>query len=120
MLNIPEIFNSNLYADLLVHQHEADYQAAVKEGYQIMLGVGYSTGDIKYSTTLYLTKDQTIIKKKYDSSWQYPRTPHHYAKVQSSHLNWVNFSDLRAAVIQLGISTEESLKEILDRTFPTI
>lgn len=120
MLDLINIFRDKVSIEYLVLQREVDYQAALKEGLELFIGVGYPNDfSHKYSCTYYLVKDNKIHKKYY-WRWEYPRTPVNIEKVKTEHLHWINFANIRATLLENQILRDEDFTIFQARNFSSI
>lgn len=119
MLNLFSIFTHEVSVESLVIQSEANYQASLKQGLDIYIGVGHVNNDDSQSIQAYLLKEDAIYKKFY-WSWEYPRTPHNIEKSKAQHRHWLKLADIRAAALEANITNETDLLSVLDRTFATL
>lgn len=120
MLNLIEIFRDRVSIETLALQREVDYQAAIKEGLELYIGVGYSSEKSSdYCCTYYLVENDSI-KKKYYWRWEYPRVPLKIDVVKSEHLHWLKFSDIRSALIELDFLSEKDFEIYQTKTFSNI
>lgn len=120
MLDLIKIFRDSVSVEYLALQRESDYQAALKAGLELFIGVGYcSESAPNYSCTYYLVENNEIRKKFY-WRWEYPRIPLNIEAVKAEHLHWLKFSDIRSTLLDKNILSEKDFIIFQSKTLSCI